>query len=92
LLPDGLDRGEVQAALRADGVPTAIYYPRPLHRQPAYREHHDGASLSASDQLADRILALPIHPDMDEAAACQVCDALVSAVADHRHGQSKHGP
>jgi dTDP-4-amino-4,6-dideoxygalactose transaminase len=92
LLPDGLDRGAVQAALRADGVPTAIYYPRPLHRQPAYREHHDGASLPASDQLADRILALPIHPDMDEAAACQVCDALVSAVADHRHGQSKHGP
>ena len=30
-------RDRVQAALRADGVPTAIYYPRPLHRQPAYR-------------------------------------------------------
>jgi dTDP-4-amino-4,6-dideoxygalactose transaminase len=81
LLQKGLDRGAVQATLRADGVPTAIYYPRPLHRQPAYREHHDGAVLPVSDDLADRILALPIHPDMDEAAACQVCDAVVRAVA-----------
>ena len=81
LLPDGVDRGAVQDALRSDGVPTAIYYPRPLHRQPAYRDHHDGAMLPTSDFLADRILALPIHPDMDEAAACHVCDAVVAAVA-----------
>jgi dTDP-4-amino-4,6-dideoxygalactose transaminase len=70
----------VQAALREDGVPTAVYYPRPLHRQPAYREHHDGATLPVSDRLADRILALPIHPDMDEEAVSHVCDAVVAAV------------
>jgi UDP-2-acetamido-2-deoxy-ribo-hexuluronate aminotransferase len=81
LLPDGVDRAALQDALRAEGVPTAIYYPRPLHRQPAYREHHDGTALPVSDQLADRILALPIHPDMDEASACHVCDALVAAVS-----------
>jgi dTDP-4-amino-4,6-dideoxygalactose transaminase len=81
LLPDGVDRAAVQDAMRADGVPTAIYYPRPLHRQPAYREHHDGSELPVSDRLADRILALPIHPDLDEAAAAHVCDALVAAVA-----------
>jgi dTDP-4-amino-4,6-dideoxygalactose transaminase len=81
LLPDDIDRAAVQDTLLADGVPTAIYYPRPLHRQPAYREHHDGAALPVSDHLADRILALPIHPDMDEAAACHVCDAVVAAVS-----------
>jgi dTDP-4-amino-4,6-dideoxygalactose transaminase len=80
LLPDGVDRGAMQSVLRAEGVPTAIYYPRPLHRQPAYRDCHDGAALPVSEHLADRILALPIHPDMDEAAACQVCDAVVMAV------------
>jgi len=85
LLPEGCDRATVQDTLRADGVPTAIYYPRPLHRQPAYREHHDGTALPVSDHLADRILALPIHPDMDEAAASHVCDALVTAVASGRH-------
>ncbi len=81
LLPAGVDREAVQQALRSDGVPTAIYYPRPLHRQPAYREHHDGTVLPVSDRIADRILALPIHPDMDEAAACQVCDAVVAALS-----------
>ncbi|MGA3003096.1 MAG: DegT/DnrJ/EryC1/StrS family aminotransferase [Acetobacteraceae bacterium] len=84
LLPEGCVRTTVQDTLRADGVPTAIYYPRPLHRQPAYREHHDGTALPVSDHLADRILALPIHPDMDEAAASHVCDALVAAVASAR--------
>ncbi len=81
LLPDGVDRAVVQDTLRADGVPTAIYYPRPVHRQPAYSEHHDGTALPVSDHLADRILALPIHPDMDEEAACHVCDAVVAVVS-----------
>ncbi len=86
LLPKGLDRAAVQATLRQAGVPTAIYYPRPLHRQPAYRDHHDGTALPVSDELADRILALPIHPDLDEAAICQVCDAVVMAVAAGQPG------
>ena len=79
LLRDGAERDAVQAALKADGVPTAIYYPRPLHRQPAYRDHHDGSALPVSENLADRILALPIHPDLSEAALSQICDAVLAA-------------
>ena len=59
---------------------TAIYYPRPLHRQPAYRDHHDGAALPVSEDLAERILALPLHPELDAAAAARVCDAVIAAV------------
>ena len=88
LLLDGIDRDSLQAALRAEGVPTAIYYPRPLHRQPAYRDRHDGTALPVSDYLANRILALPIHPDMDEAAACHVCDSVVAAIASAGHGRT----
>jgi len=80
LLPDEATRIRVQAALRDLGVPTAIYYPRPLHRQPAYAEHHDGAALPVSDDLAGRILALPIHPDLSDAQAERVCDALAAAL------------
>ena len=76
LLDGAAARDRMQAGLRERGVPTAIYYPRPLHRQPAYRDHHDGAALPVSDNLADRILALPIHPDLDEAAMARVCDAV----------------
>ena len=71
----------VQAKLRADGVPTAIYYPRPLHLQPAYRDAHDGAPLPVSEDLATRILALPIHPDLDDVAVERICDAVLAAVS-----------
>ena len=80
LLRDGATRDHVQASLRADGVPTAIYYPRPLHTQPAYRDHHDGSSLPVSEDLAQRILALPIHPDLSEADMAHVCDRVLAAV------------
>jgi len=80
LLRDGAARDRVQAELRADGVPTAIYYPRPLHRQPAYRDQHDGTGLPVSDDLAGRILALPIHPDLTQDALGRICDAVLAAV------------
>ncbi len=80
LLRDEAERTAVQASLKADGVGTAIYYPRPLHRQPAYAAHHDGAALPVSEDLARRILALPIHPDLSQADAERVCDAVARAL------------
>ena len=80
LLRDGATRDQVQSSLRANGVPTAIYYPRPLHVQPAYRDHHDGSHLPVSEDLAERILALPIHPDMSEKNMAHVCDQVLAAV------------
>ena len=82
LLPDSATRDRVQAHLRGRGVPTAIYYPRPLHQQPAYRDHHDGAALPVSEALARRILALPIHADLTEAALGRVCDGVLSALGN----------
>jgi UDP-2-acetamido-2-deoxy-ribo-hexuluronate aminotransferase len=81
LLDNAAMRDHVQASLRTDGVPTAIYYPRPLHLQPAYRDHHDGTRLPVSEDLAQRILALPIHPDLSEADMAHVCDRVLAAVA-----------
>lgn len=76
LLRDAAQRDHVQAALKDAGVPTAIYYPRPLHRQPAYANHHDGAALPVSEDLADRIMALPIHPDLSEAQLDHICRSV----------------
>ena len=81
LLPTAAARDSVQASLRAAGVPTAIYYPRPLHLQPAYRDSHNGAKLPVSEDLATRILALPIHPDLTEEAVAHICDSVLAAVA-----------
>lgn len=80
LLRDAETRARVQADLKAQGVPTAIYYPRPLHHQPAYATHHDGAALPVSEDLATRIMALPIHPDLSDADAERVCDAMATAL------------
>jgi UDP-2-acetamido-2-deoxy-ribo-hexuluronate aminotransferase len=78
LLPDEAARDRTQAALKADGVPTAIYYPRPLHRQPAYSTHHDGSALPVSEDLATRILALPIHPDLTDQDVDRICEAVLA--------------
>src|SRR5271166_339575 len=80
LLPDETARDRLQAALRAVGVSTAIYYPHPLHRQPAYSVQHDGTSLPVSEDLAKRILALPIHPDLTEEDVVRISDAVLAAV------------
>jgi UDP-2-acetamido-2-deoxy-ribo-hexuluronate aminotransferase len=81
LLPDQAKRDAMQAGLRAKGVPTVIYYPKPLHHQPAYAASHDGSALPVSEDISTRILALPIHPDMDAAMVDQVCEAVLSLVA-----------
>ena len=80
LLPDAAARTRVQGKLKENGVPTAIYYPLPLHHQPAYRGHHDGAALPVSEDLSQRILALPIHPDLTNADVARICDGVLEAV------------
>ena len=82
LLKDEATRTSVQASLRDKGVPTAIYYPRPLHKQPAYAPHHDGTALPTSEDLATRILALPIHPDLSESDVDRICGALAASLGN----------
>src|SRR5579872_836424 len=55
-------REPLVADLKARGIPTAIYYTRPLHRQPAYRHFPlaDGG-VPVSDRLAEEVLSLPMH-------------------------------
>ncbi|MGO3517001.1 MAG: DegT/DnrJ/EryC1/StrS family aminotransferase [Acetobacter cibinongensis] len=76
LLKDPAERAPLQARLKEKGVPSAIYYPLPLHKQPAYETHHDGAALPVSEDLATRILALPIHPELTDAEVARVIAAV----------------
>ncbi|MFT9216045.1 MAG: DegT/DnrJ/EryC1/StrS family aminotransferase [Acetobacter malorum] len=76
LLKDPAERAPLQARLKERGVPSAIYYPLPLHRQPAYRDHHDGTALPVSEDLAQRILALPIHPELTDDDVARVIAAV----------------
>ncbi|KXV56660.1 aminotransferase DegT [Acetobacter senegalensis] len=76
LLKDPAEREPLQARLKERGVPSAIYYPLPLHKQPAYRDHHDGSSLPVSEDLATRILALPIHPELTDEEVSRIIAAV----------------
>jgi len=85
LLADEAQRTQVQEACKARGVPTAVYYPLPLHHQPAYRESHAGAirqvpPLPVSESLCKRILALPMHPYLDEGQAARVAEAVIAGL------------
>jgi dTDP-4-amino-4,6-dideoxygalactose transaminase len=85
-LPDSATRARVQAALGAAGVPSAIYYPKPLHHQPAYRAAHASGFASAppplpvSEALAQRVLSLPMHPYLTEGEVARVASALIAAL------------
>ena len=80
LLPNGAARTQMQDGLKAAGVPSAIYYPKSLHQQPAYAQAHDGTALPVSEDLATRIMALPIHPDLTDADVDRICSAVLANV------------
>ncbi|WP_439814151.1 DegT/DnrJ/EryC1/StrS family aminotransferase [Zavarzinia sp. CC-PAN008] len=72
------ERDAVRQVLDHAGVPTAVYYPRPMHLQPAYRMHGEReGSLPVSEDLCAQVLSLPIHADMTDDDVDRVCDALV---------------
>ncbi len=76
------DREALRTALGNAGIPTAIYYPRPMHLQPAYVAWGDGeGSLPVSEALSSRVLSLPMHPYMSEETAELICRAVIKAVS-----------
>jgi dTDP-4-amino-4,6-dideoxygalactose transaminase len=80
-LPAGTDRDGFAAALKAQGIPTAIYYPKSMHQQTAYRDFPvaDGG-LPASEKLSDDVISLPMHAYLDEATQERVIKAVRGAL------------
>lgn len=74
------DRARVQAALQAAGVPTAVHYPRPLHRQPAYAQYAGVDPCPVSERVAARVLSLPMSADLTEADQDRVVQVLAAAL------------
>jgi dTDP-4-amino-4,6-dideoxygalactose transaminase len=76
------DRDGVQARLGEAGVPTAVYYPRPLHQQTAYRDFPTGpGGLPVSERLAGEVLSLPMHPYLEPDDQDRVVDSVARALA-----------
>lgn len=69
-------RDKLQSDLKAQGVPTAVHYPIPLHLQPAYRQFGAECQFPVSEKLASEVMSLPMYPDMSEKTQDQIVDAI----------------
>ncbi|MGH8643034.1 MAG: DegT/DnrJ/EryC1/StrS family aminotransferase, partial [Gammaproteobacteria bacterium] len=74
-------RDAVAARLKERGVPTAVYYPKPLHQQTAYTRFPTApGGLPVSEQLAQEVLSLPMHPYLEPETQDFIIDAVRAAV------------
>ena len=70
------------ARLKSAGIPSVIYYPLPLNRQPAYRDYPSTpGGTPVADRLAARVLSLPMHPYLDETTQARIVRALRRAIS-----------
>jgi dTDP-4-amino-4,6-dideoxygalactose transaminase len=81
-LPKGTDRDGFAAALKAQGIPTAIYYVKSMHQQTAYRDYPVAeGGLPASESLSSDVISLPMHAYLDEALQDRVIKAVRGALS-----------
>lgn len=70
-------RDELKAALQAQGIPSVIYYVKPLHQQSAYSRFPQApGGLPVSESLPERILCLPMHPYLSEDDQDRIIDTI----------------
>jgi dTDP-4-amino-4,6-dideoxygalactose transaminase len=80
-LPKGVNRDGFAAALKAQGIPTAIYYPKSMHQQTAYRNFPVAAGgLPVSEKLSEDVISLPMHAYLDEPTQERIIKAVRGAL------------
>lgn len=81
-LPERVDRGILQAKLQEQGIPTMVYYPKPMHTQRAFAGTYSAvAECPVTKRLCRTVLSLPMHPYMTESTVDQVANALMLQLA-----------
>lgn len=76
------NREEVLARLKEAGIPTAVHYPVPLHRQPAYQSLcRISGNLEQADAVAAKVVSLPMHPYIDIGTQESIVRAIAAPVA-----------
>lgn len=73
-------RDTIAQELKRHGVPSAVYYPVPLHRQTAYGSYPRVPDLSVSERSAATVLSLPMHPYLEEGMQNRICDIIRQAL------------
>jgi dTDP-4-amino-4,6-dideoxygalactose transaminase len=77
LARDGAHRSALQGALQKEGIPTAVYYPKPLHLQTAFAGlGYKPGDFPVSEDCAARIFSLPMHPYLTEQNQTKIMEAI----------------
>ena len=76
-LPDDGSRDALQQALKAQGIPTMIYYPRGMHQQGAFADLPYALQCPNTEKLCRTVLALPMHPYLEETDVEAICKAVL---------------
>ena len=74
-------RVAIQSSLADAGIASAIYYPVPLHRQEVFAGQCAGLALPVSERVADRVLSLPIYPELTGAQVERVVEEIAAATS-----------
>ena len=81
ILPENIDRADLQAYMKNAGIPTMVYYPKPMHLQGAFTGTVSAvADCPVTEYLCSHVLSLPIHPYMQDKDIETVCNTLLGYV------------
>lgn len=84
-LPNEADRNRLQAALKEKGIPSMIYYPKPMHAQTAFANSllsivNYKLSIVNSQQLCSTVLSLPMHPYLESTDIESICSSIIASL------------
>lgn len=84
-LRDENERDSLQAYLKEQGIPTMVYYPKPMHKQEAFSDmQFDEGDFQVTNHLCQVVLELPMHPYMEEEEIKTVTDHILKFLQEHR--------
>ena len=76
------NRDAVAKHINGQGIPTAIHYPAPLNQQPGYKQISGGGETPISDDIARRVMSLPMGPDLTQAEQDRIIAALLDVTGN----------
>ena len=81
-LPTVEKRNALQAALKEAGIPSMVYYPKPMHQQTAFQNtiQPAGCSCDVAERLCGTVLSLPMHPYMESSDIEHICSILLASL------------
>ena len=80
-LPSEEQRNRLQAALKETGIPSMVYYPRPMHAQTAFKNSQLGCDHYVANKLCATVLSLPMHPYIEPSDIEHICSVLIASLS-----------